>query len=142
MWQGCCEWRGLVVWRADPWAYWEGESPGEEPPGDEPPYPDVRDPIGDAEWARIMGKAAVHSSGETLQGLESVRQAMNSLTLAKTLLPSLQRIAMRQQREAESGRVDRGPDFNPSSTPDLVKDRRTWWNAGRTPTRPSTQPRR
>lgn len=101
---------GLVVWRADAFAYPEGT-----------PYPDLKDPIGEAEWARIMGKVGMHSSGATLEALENVRQRMNSFTLAMTLLRTLQEIAAREQDEADSGRVDRGPDYNPWRAPGLVK---------------------
>jgi hypothetical protein len=100
---------GLVVWRADAFAYPEGT-----------PHPDLKDPIGEVEWARIMGKVGVHSSREALEALENVRERMNSFTLAMTVLRTTQDIAAREQEELDSGRVDR-PDYNPWRTPGLVK---------------------
>lgn len=41
------------------------------------------DPVSD-EWARIFGRIAVHSSDLVLEGIEQVRQAMASLTDART----------------------------------------------------------
>lgn len=100
----------LVVWRADPYMH-----------PDEASFPDLKDVIREDEWARIMGRIAVHSSPDALAALEDVRQRMNSLALAMTALRASQRAALREQDEVESGRVDRGPDFNPWRAPGLVK---------------------
>ena len=42
------------------------------------------DPVSDEDWARIIGQISVHSSDLVLEGIEQVRQAMASVTDART----------------------------------------------------------
>jgi len=98
----------LVVWRVNEFAH-----------PDERKYPDLKDPLGEDEWARIMGRVAVYSSPETLAAIEAVRTRMNSMTLAVVALEAAHRVAVREQEEIDSGRIDRGPDYNPWATPEV-----------------------
>ena len=42
------------------------------------------DPVSDEDWVRLFGRISVHSSDLVLEGIEQVRQAMASLTDART----------------------------------------------------------